>query len=108
MGSGPPANHRDHAGSGVSRRTGTVGPRRQHQTHAAGTAGAAGAADDIGAAGAAGNAGDTATACDDAGDVAGATDGGTTDGGDAAVMSGGERQPSGRRGPQDHKLFLSR
>ena len=47
-------------------------------------------------------------ACDDASDVAGATDGGTTDGGDAAVMSGGERQPSGRRGPQDHKLFLSR
>ena len=90
LGSGPRATHRGHAGSGGSRLTGTVGPRRQHQIHAVGTTGDTGAAR---------TAGDTGTACDDAGNVAVATDGGTTDRGDAAVIAGGERQPSGRRGP---------
>ena len=44
----------------------------------------------------AGTGGDPA--CDDTGDVAGTTDIAAAAGGDAAVIYGGDRQPSGRRG----------
>ena len=81
-----------------------MGPRLERQIPTAG--GVKGAAGITGAAGAAGTVGNTGTAdtvhgtaCDDAGDVAGATDGSTAAGGDAGAIPGEDRQPSGRRGP---------
>ena len=85
LGDGARADHRGWAGHGDGCRTGGVGGRLARQVRAANA---------VDAAGATGNAGDgNGTICDDAGNDAGAADGGAAARGDVAVIPTGNRKP---------------
>ena len=101
LGGGPRVNHRGYTGCGGSHRTGDVGPRLECQIPTAGAA-RAGAAGDT----------DTAVAvvgpaCNDAGDVAGATDGATAAGGNTAFIPAGDRQSPRRPRPPGQRTIAT-